>query len=90
MKRRIIRSAIIIGLSLALALTSAALTQAIIPDDNATLSAAAFFLQTTPTPEKADQSEVGSTDGIVVMGFLIVAIVTVPILLRRKAWSQPR
>ena len=88
MKRRIIRSVIIIGLSLALALTSAALTQYIIPGENSDLYTAAIFLQTTPTPEQVDRSEVGSTDGIVVMGFLIVAIVTVPILLRRKAWSQ--
>lgn len=90
MKRLIIRSAIIVTLSLTLALTSAALAQFVLPDGNSTLSAAAFFLQTTPTPAQVDRSEVGSTDGIVVMGFLIVAIVTLPILIRRKAWSQPQ
>jgi cytochrome c1 len=88
--KRLIRPAIIILLSIALALMSAALTQSIQPREDSTLAAAAFFLQTTPTPEQVDRSEVGSTDGIVVMGFLLVVIVILPILLRRKAWAQPQ
>ena len=84
--KRFIRPAIVIGLSLTLALCSAALTRTFQPSGYGNLSAAAFFLQTTPTPEQVDRSEVGSTDGIVVMGFVIVAIAVLPILLRRKAW----
>ena len=88
--KRIIRPAIFILVSLSLALISAAATYRILPNAGDHLSSAAFFFQTTPTPEAVDRSEVGSTDGIVVMGFVIVAIVILPILLRRKAWSQPQ
>ena len=50
---------------------------------------AALSLQTTPTPSvEKDQSEVGSTDGIVIMGGVIAAIVLIPLLLQRKAWTQ--
>jgi hypothetical protein len=88
--KRLLRPAIIILLSIALALMSAALTQRIQPKEGSTLAAAAFFLQTTPTPEQVDRSEIGSTDGIVVMGFVLVVIVILPILLRRKAWAPPQ
>jgi len=84
--KKFIRPAIVIVISLALALAIAALTYTVQPAEYGKLSAAAFFLQTTPTPEQVDRSEVGSTDGIAVMGFVIVAIVVLPILLRRKAW----
>ena len=87
--KKIFRPAILVVLSLAIALASAALTHNIPSAEYGRLSAAAFFLQTTPTPEQVDRSEVGSTDGIAVMGFVIVAIVVLPILLRRKAWMPP-
>jgi len=45
-------------------------------------------VQPTSTPQPKDLSEIGSTDGIVIMGFLIALIVIVPILLRRKAWME--
>jgi len=86
--KKFIRPALVIGISLILALFSAALTHTIQPTGHGNLSAAAFFLQPTTTPEPVDVSEVGSTDGIVIMGFLIALIVIVPILLRRKAWIQ--
>lgn len=38
----------------------------------------------TPTPPAQDDSQAGSTDGIVIMGIVLVVIVTVPALLRRK------
>jgi hypothetical protein len=40
----------------------------------------------TSTPIGDDHSEVGSTDGIVIMGFVLVAIVTLPVVFhgRRK------
>jgi hypothetical protein len=49
------------------------------------LSAASLSMQiTSPTPPAEDISEVGSTDGIVIMGVVLVVIVTVPVLFRRK------
>lgn len=50
---------------------------------------AAFVYQTTATPQpENDNSEIGSTDGITVMSFAIVAIIIIPIVLKRKNWSQ--
>jgi ABC-type sugar transport system permease subunit len=49
------------------------------------LSAASLSMQIVqPTPSAQDASEVGSTDGIVIMGVIIIIIVTVPVLFRRK------
>ena len=54
------------------------------------LSAASFSRQitshqiTTPTPPTENVSEVGSTDGIVIMGIVIVIAVMVPLLFRKK------
>ena len=49
------------------------------------LSAASLSMQiATPTPPAEDMSEVGSTDGIVIMGFVLAIVVTVPVLFRRK------
>jgi hypothetical protein len=50
-----------------------------------------LLLQTTATPlpaDEKDKSEVGSTDGIVVMGVVIVLIVAIPIVVRRKHWLR--
>jgi len=46
--------------------------------------AGAFSLQTTPTPTAENISEIGSTDGIFIMGCIILLIVTVPVLYYRK------
>ena len=52
-------------------------------------SNASFALQITATPPvQEDRSEIGSTYGITVMSFVIVAIVIIPILLKRKSWTQ--
>ncbi|MBI3161165.1 MAG: hypothetical protein HYZ23_01580 [Chloroflexi bacterium] len=48
------------------------------------LGAASLALQATPAPADEDLSEIGSTDGIFIMGVVIVLIVVVPILLPRK------
>ena len=89
--KKLIRPMIVIALSLTLALMVAGLTHMVPPAaGQGSLSAAAFLLQTTATPEPTDLSEVGSTDGIAVMGFVIVAIVVLPILLRRKTWNDPQ
>lgn len=90
--KRIIRSATIILISLTLALTSAAISGASAIQRSTGLagySGTAFFFQTTTTPELEEGgSEVGSTDGITLMGFIIVAIIVLPIVLQRKNWSQ--
>jgi len=49
------------------------------------LSAASLSMQiTTPSQPAENVSEVGSTDGIVIMGFVLVIIVIVPVLFRKK------
>jgi hypothetical protein len=88
--RRILRPILTIGLGLSLALLSAALTYATPPAMEGTFGGSAFFMQTTATPPGQDLSEVGSTDGIVIMGVLIALIIIVPILLRRFSWLENR
>lgn len=46
--------------------------------------AASALQQVTPTP-LIEESEIGSTDGILLMGVVIVLIVTLPLLFRKKA-----
>jgi hypothetical protein len=49
------------------------------------ISAAALSLQaSTQIPPAENVSEVGSTDGIVIMGVVIVVIVTLPVLFHKK------
>ncbi len=49
------------------------------------ISAAALSLQaSTQIPPAENVSEVGSTDGIVIMGVVIVIIVTLPVLFHKK------
>jgi hypothetical protein len=85
--KRSIRPAIIISLSLLIALFTAAVTSTAKISGSSYATTAALFLQTTPTPSvEKDHSVVGSTDGIVVMGGVIVLIVLIPILVKRKSW----
>lgn len=85
--KRLLRPAILLSISLLIALFSMAVTYTAKYPDSALSTTAAYFLQATPTPPgEVDRTEVGSTDGIVVMGGVIVLIVLVPILIRRKSW----
>jgi hypothetical protein len=84
----LVRPIITLGLGFLLALLSAALTYPTPPALEGAFGATAFFVQPTSTPQPKDLSEIGSTDGIVIMGFLIVLIVIIPILVRRKAWME--
>jgi hypothetical protein len=53
------------------------------------LSAASLHTQlATPTQNGGGHSEIGSTDGIVIMGFVLTAIATLPLLFRRKRKKQ--
>ena len=45
---------------------------------------ASISMQTTPTLIPQGVSEIGSTDGILLMGFIIVLIVIIPVLVHRK------
>lgn len=84
--KKLTRPAITIGLSLLLAIFSAALTYSAPSSTQANLSATGFLVQVTPTPQVEDKSEIGSTDEIVIMGGVIAFIIITPIFLSRKAW----
>ena len=86
--KKFVRLIVTIGLGLVLALFSAALTYSAPPAVQGDFGAA-LFQQPTATPPPQDLSVVGSTDGIVAMGFLIALIIIIPILIRRKTWMQP-
>lgn len=81
---RSLRPAILIGIGLTLALLGASV--------NSTGSRAdpwaAAVLQAATATVPADASVPGSTDWITLMGFLIVAIVMLPLLLRRSTWTK--
>lgn len=83
------RSTIAITLSLMLAAFSAALTYSAPLPIQGNFSSGEFLQQTTPTPQQEGESEIGSTNEIVVMGGVIVLIIITPIILRRKSWGQP-
>lgn len=84
--KKLVRPTIIVGFSLILALVSAGITcsaQAALPN----FSGATLSLQTSPTPDGKDKSEIGSTDEIVIMGGVIVLIIFTPIFISRKNWK---
>jgi len=86
---KLIRPAIILGISLLIAFASAAITYTAKIAGSGYSTTASILLQTTPTPKaEEDRSEVGSTDLIVVMGGVITLIVLVPVLVQRKAWMR--
>lgn len=86
--KKLTRPAITIGLSLLLALFSAALTYSAPSSTPADVSTISVMAQTTPTPQVEDKSEIGSTDEIVIMGAVIAIIILIPIFLSRKAWQR--
>jgi hypothetical protein len=89
--KRFVHPAIILIVSLFLVLFSVAFSRSISaqPASLTGHTGAALFFQTTATPEsQEDRSEIGSTDGITLMSFAIVAIIIIPILLQKKHWSQ--
>ena len=88
--RVFLRFTVIISLALLLALTLTLFTRSIAAqsshlNDN---TGAAFLFQSTSTPQPTDQSEIGSTDGIIAMGGVIVLIVVITILMRRRDWTR--
>jgi hypothetical protein len=87
--RKFLRPFITVGVGLVLALFSAALSYSVPSSTQANFASGALFLQVTATPEPEDLSVIGSTDGIIAMGFLIALIIIIPILIRRKSWMEP-
>jgi hypothetical protein len=89
--KRLIRPFTILMVSLLLILISAAFSKSISGQSFkfANRTGAVLFFQTTNTPPpKQDRSEIGSTDGITILSFVIVTIIVLPIMLKRKDWSQ--
>ena len=89
--KKFIRPITILIISLLLALTVVAFsgTNSRQSSRSTEYSGAAFFFQITTTPQpQEDRSVVGSTDGLILMSFIIVAIIVIPIVLKRKSWSQ--
>jgi hypothetical protein len=88
--RRTLRPLLTVTLGCILALFSAALSYFVPFTTPGDFGAAVFSMQPTSTPKPDDLSEIGSTDGIVILGILITLIIIVPILLRRKSWLETR
>ncbi len=89
--KKFIRPFAFLIMSLCLVLFSVAFSRTIYAQSGKFVgnTSAAFFFQITPTPQPhVDKSEIGSTDGITIMSFVIVAIIIAPIFLLRKNWLQ--
>ena len=69
-------------IALVIALVVAMFNQPIVSAQNQ--AAASIPLQTTPTPATEGVSVIGSTDGIFIMGAIIVLIAIMPVLFYRK------
>lgn len=84
---RILYPAFLFAIGIVLALVSAASSPSlrINPDPQA----AALYQAATPTPTaQQTTSQAGSTDGIMLMGIIIVVIVLAPIVFRRSLWKK--
>lgn len=84
--RKLAPSIVVLGISLVLALLSSALTYITPPAMQSGFSSSSLFQEPTATPQVEAVSEIGSTDGIIILGGVIVLIVIVPIFLYRKSW----
>ena len=78
MKKSHFLGIILIFASFVLMLVAATIMQPAISTQS--LSASAFYAQITPTPITGDASVIGSTDGILLMGFVIMLIIIVPVM----------
>jgi hypothetical protein len=86
----VLRPVALLGIGLVMAVLSAAVGTISPGMSGNNLLAAAERLQTkSPTPTlTVDASRIGSTDGIVLMGIVIVLIIVMPILFRQKTWGK--
>jgi hypothetical protein len=83
---RILTPVFMIASGIALALISAAFAPTLRLQP--ALAAAALYQASTATPAAAAASRAGSTNGIMLMGLVIVVIVLLPIVFRRGMWSK--
>jgi len=82
---QILLTASIIGVGLLLALTASSFTP--FPAHGLS-SIATANLPPTPTAFAQSTSQAGSTDGITLMGVVIVLIAVLPVLFRRSTWTK--
>ena len=82
---QILRPAVILGIGLALALTGASLGPT---GSRADLGTATLYQAATATPTTEAVSRAGSTDGIVLMGVIIVAVILLPLIFRKSIWTK--
>lgn len=82
------RLALVLGICLSLALLSTGLTYSSQPVLQESPTATGTPLAITETPQVISVSEIGSTDGIVAMGGIIVLIIITPIFLRWRQWMR--
>jgi hypothetical protein len=83
MKTAYIFGIVLVFMTLVFVLTSANFNQVEVSAKNLNTTSLSMKI-VTPTPPAQEVSQVGSTDGIVIMGVVLVVIVTVPVLFRRK------
>ncbi|MFZ1041894.1 MAG: hypothetical protein WCA79_04195 [Anaerolineales bacterium] len=82
---QVLLPAIMIGIGLLLALTASSFT----PFPAHGLSSTTTANLSPTTIASADStSQAGSTDGIALMGVIIVLIVILPVLFRRSTWTK--
>lgn len=87
--KRLIRPTAILVIGLLVALLSAAVTHTGRTEGSGYSATTSYFLDTAPAqPLEDDQSVMGSTDGIVAMGGIIVLIILIPIVVQRKSWMR--
>lgn len=88
MKRllKILRPILLIAFGLLLAIVSSLTSPLLAKGGN--IAQGAFLAQITVTPTPVEISEVGSTDGIVLMAIFIVVVVIVPVLIWRRSWAR--
>ena len=80
---------ILIAIGLSMAVLSAGVSPIPASSAQINLLGVGKSLQITATPTPTGGiSEIGSTDGIVMMGIIIVLIVLLPVLVRRKSIKQ--
>ncbi len=90
LKKQITALIVAMGIILALAITATntIVSRADVLADSVSQAGPAAQYQITPTPTPEGISHPGSTDGIMLMGIIIVIIVLLPMVLRRDTWTK--
>lgn len=81
-----LRPVLLVALGLVMAVLSAVTSPML--GNNGNVAQGALLLQVTPTPTPIRLSEIGSTDGIVLMAIFIVLVVIVPVMVWRRSWAR--